>query len=104
MTFDVILQKRMNDGYTARPLLWPDSTVYGTTEQEALERVRALIRDLLEQTQFVQVDIETSETQKDNPWIAKAGMFADDPTWDDFLQAMTDYRRQLDEEQAAEPT
>jgi hypothetical protein len=29
-------------------------------------------------------------------------MFVDDPTWDDFLKAMTDYRQQLDEEETPE--
>jgi hypothetical protein len=37
------------------------------------------------------------ESAVDNPWLAKAGMFADDPIWDNFLKAMADYRRQLDE-------
>jgi len=102
MTFDVIVLKQAENGYVARPVLWPDSVVHGATEQEALQRVRALIRDLLSRTQFVQVEVDIPEHQLDNPWLAKAGMFADDPTWDDFLRAMTDYRRQLDAEQMSE--
>lgn len=102
MTFDVIVLKQAENGYVARPVLWPDSVVHGATEQEALDRVRVLIRDLLGRTRFVQVEVDIPEHQGDNPWLAKAGMFADDPTWDDFLRAMADYRRQLDAEQAAE--
>ncbi len=104
MTFDVILQKQLDNGFIARPVLWPDSMVRGETEQEAIARVRVLIRDLLTETQLVQVEIEAPQSQTDNPWIAKAGAFADDPNWDDFIQAMADYRRQLDEEQAVELT
>ncbi|MFQ5343984.1 MAG: hypothetical protein ACE5F6_20780 [Anaerolineae bacterium] len=102
MTFDVILLKQADNGYAARPVLWPDSVAHGTTEQEALDRVRVLIRGLLSRTQFVQVEVDVPEHQVSNPWLAKAGMFTDDPTWDDFLKAMADYRRQLDEEQAPE--
>ena len=102
MTFDVILFKRAENGYVARPVLWPDSAVHGATEQEALERVRTLIRDLLSQTQFVQVEIDIPEHQVDNPWLAKAGMFVDDPTWDDFLKAMAEYRHSLDRERTSE--
>ncbi|MCI0485750.1 MAG: hypothetical protein L0229_04030 [Blastocatellia bacterium] len=102
MTFDVILLKQADNGYIARPVLWPDSAVEGTTEQEALDRVRDLIRDLLGRTQLVQVEVDVPESQTDNPWLARAGWFANDPTWDDFLQAMADYRRQLDDEQATE--
>lgn len=93
LTFHVILLKQAENGYVARPVLWPDSVVHGATEQEALERVRALIRHLFSRTQFVQVEVDIPEHQVDNPWLAKAGMFADDPTWNDFLQAMADYRR-----------
>ena len=92
MTFDVIVLQQVDNGYSARPVLWPDSVAHGTTEQEALDRVRTLIRDLLSRTRFVQVELDVSEHQFGNPWLTKAGMFADDPTWDDFLKAIADYR------------
>lgn len=96
MTFDVILQQQPNDGYIARPVLWPDSSVHGATQAEALTRVRLLIRSLLTQTKVVQVEVEEPENQTDNPWLTKAGMFKDDPTWDDFLKTMAEYRQHLD--------
>lgn len=102
MTFDVIVLQQVDNGYSARPVLWPDSVAHGTTEQEALGRVSTLIRDLLSRTRFVQVELDVSEHQFGNPWLTKAGMFADDPTWDGFLKAMADYRRQLIEEQTPE--
>ena len=104
MTFDVILFKQADADYTARPVLWPDVTAYGATEQEAIDGVRVLIRDLLNRTRFVQVEVDMPADQTDNPWLTKAGMFANDPTWDSFLKAMADYRRQLDNEQVAEST
>lgn len=102
MTFDVMLLKQANNDCIARPALWPDSVVHGVTEQEALDRVCVLIRDLLSRTQLVQVEVDVPKSQVDNPWLARAGMFADDPTWDDFLKAMADHRRQLDNEQTSE--
>ncbi len=80
-------------------MLWPDSSAHGTTEQEALPRVRTLIQDLSRRTRLVRVDVDVAKNEADNPWLAKAGSFADDPTWDDFLQSMADYRRSLDAEQ-----
>ncbi len=99
MTFGVILLKQANDGYVARPILWPDVEAQGATEQEALDRVRALIRNLLSKARLVQVEVDVPEEKVGNPWIAKAGIFADDPTWEDFQKAMADYRRQVDEDQ-----
>ena len=102
MIFDVILFKQVDNGYIARPTFWPNEVAYGATEQEALDSVRLLIRDLLNRTQFVQVEVDAPLTN--HPWLAKAGIFADDPTWDSFQNAMAEYRRQLDDEQAAEST
>lgn len=53
-------------------------------------------------TDDAEIDEPVQLAKVDNPWIRNAGIFADDPTWDDFLQHMADYRQQLDEEEAAE--
>ncbi len=37
-----------------------------------------------------------------NPWRDFAGMFADDPQWDDFTAAIAIYREELDAELEAE--
>lgn len=63
ITFDVILLQQVDNGYSARPVLWPDSVAHGATEQEALDRVRTLIRDLLSRTRFVQVELDVSKHQ-----------------------------------------
>jgi len=101
MSFDVILHKQSDNNYLARPVLWPGSSVQATTEKEVLERVKTLIKGLLSRTRLVKVEID-EPAQPDNPWIKNAGIFADDPTWDDFLQHMADYRREVDEEESAE--
>ncbi|HEX4945329.1 MAG TPA: hypothetical protein VFZ34_01535 [Blastocatellia bacterium] len=36
-----------------------------------------------------------------NPWLDTAGIFADDPTWDEFQANIPEYRRQQAEEDAA---
>lgn len=43
-----------------------------------------------------QVHEQMTADQTRNPWIAQAGRFANDPTWDDFLAAMAAYRGRLD--------
>ena len=77
MTFDVILFKQPGNGYVARPAFWPDEAAYGSTEQEALAGVQALIQDLLSRTQYVQVEVDVPVEATENPWLTKAGMFAE---------------------------
>ena len=35
---------------------------------------------------------------QDNPWTAMAGIFKNDPLFDDWQQAIADYRRQIEED------
>jgi hypothetical protein len=46
---------------------------------------------LLQQLQNKKEDISS-----DNPWIKYAGMFKDDPQFDEFLTEMESYRQELD--------
>ncbi|NEP41509.1 MAG: STAS-like domain-containing protein [Okeania sp. SIO2H7] len=44
---------------------------------------------------------ELREKNPNNPWLQMAGIFADDPDFDDFLAEIEQYRRELDAEQEA---
>ena len=48
---------------------------------------------LVQQLQNKEEDISS-----DNPWIQYAGMFKDDPQFDEFLAEMESYRQKLDSE------
>ncbi|NEQ40472.1 MAG: DUF4209 domain-containing protein [Okeania sp. SIO3I5] len=39
-----------------------------------------------------------------NPWVKYAGMFKDDPLFDKFVENMAAYRREVDEQVAAQET
>lgn len=41
--------------------------------------------------------VEASPTKNKNPWLEFAGMWADDPTWEDFLFEVDSYRQHIDE-------
>lgn len=62
-----------------------------------LDYVMKLIHDLFGVARLAWMRVSAPDEKVVNPWVAKAGMFADDPTWEDFQQAMADYRRQVDE-------
>jgi hypothetical protein len=56
---------------------------------------------LLSQGELVTVEIGNGDRLSENPWLALYGRFKDDPTYDDFLAAIEEYRRELDAEEAA---
>ncbi len=50
--------------------------------------------------EIVQIEIPFP-TNTGNPWIDSFGMFKDDPTFDDLLEEIAAYRKELDQEQFA---
>ena len=63
MQYDVVLTHHQNNGYTARPVLWPKIVAAGDNEEDALENVRVLIAELQLQadSKIVQVDVAELE-------------------------------------------
>jgi predicted RNase H-like HicB family nuclease len=93
MTYTVLVTKRPDDGYLARTVALPDMAATGTTEAEAIDRLRLALAEAHAQGHLVQVDVPLAGEASAHPWRRFAGMWADDPDWDVFGQAMADYRR-----------
>jgi excisionase family DNA binding protein len=45
---------------------------------------------------------ESAKFEQSDPWVKFAGMFKDDPLFDEFVKDMAAYRRELDAEVAAD--
>jgi hypothetical protein len=70
----------------------------GATREEALQKLRqAIARRLETGAEIVSLEIPESE----HPLAPFAGMFKDNPLFDEWQQAMAEYRRQVDEEAEA---
>ena len=46
----------------------------------------------------VRENVKPTSNPSDDPWVKYAGMFKDDPDFDDFLAEMEAYRREIDAE------
>jgi predicted RNase H-like HicB family nuclease len=116
MSYDILLEKVENNGYTARVWGWPEIAVQAATREEAMERVSAALRKQLQDVEIVRLDLETAEhplarfagmwvddptfddfvTEMKGPWARWAGVFEDDPQFDDMLAEIEAYRQELD--------
>ena len=68
--------------------------VEGGTPEEALEKMKKLIEERIARGARIAA-LELPDSQ--NPWLEGAGMFRDDPFFDDWQQAITDYRREANQ-------
>ena len=67
-------------------------SVEAETPEAALEKLQHRIDDRVSRGARIAA-IELPDDA--NPWLAGAGMFRDDPLFDDWQQAMADYRRDV---------
>jgi hypothetical protein len=96
MTLNVLIQSNPEDGYIATVLGWLDFVVKGKTKAEALANVKTEMVRRLTDAEIVELHYEPAN--KSDSWMKFAGMWKDDPTFDDFLAEIKAYRQELDKE------
>jgi predicted RNase H-like HicB family nuclease len=72
-------------------------TAEGPTRDEALQNLRRLIRERLAAGSEVAA-LELADRPAGNPWVEFAGMFRDDPYFDEWQAAIAENRRKADED------
>ncbi len=102
MTFQIFVQHRPDQAYVASVIGIPDCVAEGSTREEAVAKAKEVLSQLLTQGEVVSVEMDNvAHTQADNPWLKISGKYKDDPSWDEFQAYIQEYRRELDEEEAA---
>jgi hypothetical protein len=97
MKIPILVEPIENDGFRATSGPPFAISAEGATRGEALARLRAEIdRRMAEGAVVMPLDIATTE---ENPWLATAGIFRNNPLFDEWQEAIEEYRRKLDDEE-----
>jgi hypothetical protein len=95
MQIPVLLERIAGNGYRARGTEPFALSAKGSTREEALTKLRDKIQARLKNgTEVVGLEIGPQP----HPWMEFAGMFKDDPLFDDWQKAIEEYRREVDED------
>lgn len=97
LRYDVLIENKVEGGVEATVLGWQDCQARGSTKAEALERLGKLLTARLQNTEIVSLEIDLPKPE--HPWMKFAGMFKDDPDFEDLLADIAAYRQELDREQ-----
>jgi predicted RNase H-like HicB family nuclease len=89
MTYDVLLIQK-DQKFIARVRQWPEIVVEGETEEKALAQAKADLEALLLTGRIVPLEVEVEPNR--HAWGQFAGMFADDPDWENFQKVMEQNR------------
>jgi hypothetical protein len=68
------------------------------TEEKIITKIRQLSPDEIQKLEeFIdQLSQASDSSEKPHPWLEFAGIFKDDPSFDQFLQEMENYRQEVD--------
>lgn len=94
-----VIVKQMPDGRTVAmvPGL-PELDVKAQNRVEALAQLQQNLETRLADAEIVTLPIKLPRLQQRNPWLEMAGVFKDDPQFDQMLEAIEKYRSELDQD------
>ena len=91
-----ILLEHTDQGNVIATLLeLPNCQAEAPTREQALAALQQQVAARLANTELLALDIQPTLTTA-NPWMKFAGVFKDDPDFDEFQRAIQDYRREID--------
>jgi predicted RNase H-like HicB family nuclease len=96
LSYDVLIENQQDGTVKAILLGLPDCQGLGNTETEAIEKLSQSLQNRLESAKIVTLVIEAPQVVE-NPWLKIAGKYKDDPQFDEMLEYIEEYRRELDE-------
>ncbi|MTJ55066.1 hypothetical protein FJR38_21540 [Anabaena sp. UHCC 0253] len=94
LTYDVLIENQEDGMVKATLLSLPECQGLGATKEEALNNLIQLFQ--ARKPEIVTLEIEPAKTE--HSWMKFAGMFQDDPQFDEVLEYIEQYRRELDAE------
>ncbi len=96
LSYNVLIEKEQDGTFSAVMLGLSDCKSSGKTENEAVEKLQKLLQERLTNSKIVTLEIESF--QAENPWMKVAGMYKDNPLFDEVLADIEAERNKVDVE------
>jgi predicted RNase H-like HicB family nuclease len=94
--YSILIETPKSGGYRATALGLPNCRAKGATREIALQNVRELLTTRLSQSEIVTLKIDSP--QSGHPWMQFAGMFQNDPQFEEMQADIQVYRQEIDRE------
>jgi predicted RNase H-like HicB family nuclease len=97
MQIPVLIEPVAGNGYRARGVEPFGLSAEGATREEVLAKLREQLQARLRAGAEV-LSLDVTEQAAANPWVEFAGMFKDDPYFEEWQQAIAENRRKIEED------
>lgn len=96
LTYPILVEPTQSGCWTAQVVGWAESRVESATRSEALHQLQQRLSEQLANSHLVHLEVPAP--QPENPWLAIAGLFKDDPQFDEVIAEIERDRQELDAE------
>ncbi|MBD2484491.1 type II toxin-antitoxin system HicB family antitoxin [Planktothrix sp. FACHB-1365] len=97
VNYEVGIKRLKNGKYQTFVLDYPSLKASANSRDEALQKLSQRLQAFFKDTEIIQLEIEIP--QPEHPWLQFAGMFENDPLFEKVLEAIQDYRNEIDAEE-----
>jgi predicted RNase H-like HicB family nuclease len=94
MEYQVFVQSPSQNNFVASVVGMPNLTVEGRTEEEAILKVKSALATQLARGKFVTIEMNLENQPATTPQMRYAGIFTNDPTFDDFMEKLAVIREE----------
>jgi hypothetical protein len=94
-TTPVLVTQRSDRVWIAKLLTWAGFAVEGHSREDALWKLDQQVKAQLADGEIAYLDLPLAPTE--NPWLAIAGKYQDDPNWDEYQAAIAEARQTANE-------
>ncbi|MEH2162852.1 MAG: hypothetical protein V7K38_17945 [Nostoc sp.] len=94
---NVIVKLEANGNCSAIVPGLPELRVEASDRTAALAQLQQRLETHLAGAEIVSLSIKLPSTEQKNPWLAMAGIFKDDPQFEQMLSAIENYRQEVDD-------
>jgi hypothetical protein len=92
--YPISVEQQPNGQWLAQVLGWADCQAEAASREAAIVGIKQTLNDRLTRKDVVFIDLPTPQTE--DPWMKHAGMFKDEPLFDQVLEEIATYRHELD--------
>lgn len=95
-SYNVLIENSTHNQVKASVLEWEDCFVEAATKEEAINKLRQLLTNRLQNKEIISLEIELPPKQ--HPWMKFAGMHQNNPLFPEVLEEIENNRQSLDQE------
>jgi predicted RNase H-like HicB family nuclease len=91
--YSILIEERQG-GYSATVWGLPECQAFASTREEAIQNLSEIVNKRLQNVEIVTAEIKAPSKQ--HSWIEFAGMYQDNPLFDEVISNIAAYRREID--------